>query len=61
MRFVKYATAVAFAGALAVAAASPSQARDGWVGPAVGGFVAGAAIGAAAASANNGYYYGSGY
>jgi hypothetical protein len=57
--FTKYAAALTLTGALAVAAATPSQARHGW-NAAAGGFVAGAVIGAAAANANNGYY-GSGY
>ena|SRR5665213_3236996 len=58
--FTKYAMALTLTGALAVAVAAPSQARHGWNG-AAGGFVAGAVIGAAAANANNGYYYGPGY
>jgi hypothetical protein len=55
----KIATAAALTGALALAAVSPSQARDGRNGAAAIGFGAGAIAGAAAASAaNNGYYYG---
>jgi hypothetical protein len=56
----KYATALALAGALTTATASPSQAHDGRNAAAIGGFAAGAIVGAAAASANNGYY-GPGY
>lgn len=59
---LKYAAAVALTGALALAAATPSEARHWRNGAAIGGFAAGALIGAAAASAaNNGYYYGPGY
>ena len=56
---MKYATAVALTGAIAVAAISPSQARDGRNAAAAIGFGAGALVGAAAASSayNNGYYY----
>jgi hypothetical protein len=53
----KYATAMALTGALAVAAASPSEARHGRHAAAIGfgvGAVAGAAI---ASSAYNGGYY----
>jgi hypothetical protein len=58
----KYAAAVALTGALAVAAASPSEARNGRNAAAAIGFGAGALVGAAAASAaNNSYYYGPGY
>jgi hypothetical protein len=62
--FIKYAGAVTLAGALALAAATPSQARWHGGGAAIaGGFVAGALVGAAVA--NNGYYgpgyYGPGY
>jgi hypothetical protein len=57
----KYAAALAFTGALALAAASPSQARWHGGGAAAAGFAAGALVGAAAASANNGYYYAPGY
>jgi hypothetical protein len=57
--FIKYAGAVTLAGALALAAATPSQARWHGRGAAIaGGFVAGALVGAAVA--NNGYY-GPGY
>jgi hypothetical protein len=59
---MKYAAALTLIGALAVAAATPSQARHWHNGAAIGaGFAAGAVIGAAAATANNGYYYGSDY
>lgn len=59
---VKYAAAATLTGALALASAMPSQARDGWNGAAIG-FGAGALVGAAAAGAayNNGYYYGDAY
>lgn len=58
--FLKIAGAVALTGAIALAAASPSQARDGRYGAAAIGFGAGALVGAAAASSyyNGGYYYG---
>ena len=51
---LKYATAAIFAGALA--AATPSEARDGRNTAAAIGFGAGALVGAAAAVASNGYY-----
>jgi hypothetical protein len=55
---LKYAAAAALTGALALAAVSPSQARDGRNAAAIGGFAAGALIGAAVAnSANRGAYY----
>ena len=57
----KYATAIALTGALAVAAASPGEARGGRKAAAIGfgvGAVAGAAI---ASSAYNGYYGDPGY
>jgi hypothetical protein len=62
--FMKYAAVAAFAGALAVASAVPSQARswhhNRYNGVGVGaGFVAGALLGAAVV--NNGYYDGQGY
>jgi hypothetical protein len=60
---MKYAAAAAMTGALALAAATPSQARDGAAIAAGAGFAAGAVVGAAAA--NNAYYgpgyYGPGY
>ena len=55
-----HAAALALAGALVVAAATPSLADDRW-GYAAGGFAAGALVGAAAANTNNGHYYGPGY
>jgi hypothetical protein len=72
---MKTAAAVGIAGAMALAGATPSMARDwhnyrnhsGWhngaaVGAAAaGGLVAGAALGAAAATANGGYNYGNNY
>jgi hypothetical protein len=58
----KYAVAATLAGALALAAASPSEARGGRNAAAIGGFAAGALIGAAVVGSqyNNGYY-GPGY
>ena len=53
---LKYAAAVALTGALAVAAATPSEARHGRNAAAGIGFVAGALIGSAIVGANNGYY-----
>jgi hypothetical protein len=59
--YLKYAAALALTGALAVAAATPSEARHGRNAAAAGiGFVAGALLGAAAA-ANSGYYDGPGF
>ncbi len=57
--FVKSAMALGMAGAMTLAAATPSLARSRhWV-PALGaGIVAGAILGAAAADANARYYYG---
>ena len=55
----KYAATVALTGALALAAASPGEARNGRNAAAIGfgvGAVAGAAI--ASSAYNNGYYYG---
>jgi hypothetical protein len=57
---LKYTTATVLAGALALAMASPSQARHGH-NAAIGGFIAGAAVGAAVANSNNGYYAEPGY
>ena len=57
--FLKYAATVALTGALALAVASPSEARNGRNAAAIGfgvGAVAGAAI--ASSAYNNGYYYG---
>lgn len=56
----KYTAAVALAGSLAVAMASPSEARGGRNAAAAIGFGAGALVGAAVASSayNNGYYGG---
>ena len=60
---VKYAAAATLTGALALASAMPSQARNGRNAAAAIGFGAGALVGAAAAGAayNNGYYYGDAY
>jgi len=57
MRITKYAVAAALAGALAIAATTPSQARHGRIAAAGIGFAAGAIVGAAAANS----YYGPGY
>ena len=54
------AAVLAFAGALATTAATPSFADSRW-GYAAGGFAVGAVVGAAAANANARYYYGPGY
>ena len=56
---LKYAATVALTGALALAAAAPSEARYGHNAAAIG-FGVGALAGAAIASSvyNNGYYYG---
>jgi hypothetical protein len=57
--FLKYTATVALTGALALAVASPSEARYGRNAAAIGfgvGAVAGAAI--ASSAYNNGYYYG---
>ena len=59
--FTKFAVAAVMAGAVALAAASPSEARDGR-NAAIIGFGAGAVVGAAAANSyNNGYYADRGY
>jgi hypothetical protein len=57
---LKYAATVALTGALALAAAAPSEARNGRNAAAAIGFGVGAVAGAAIASSayNNGYYYG---
>jgi hypothetical protein len=62
-KFVKFAGGVTLIGALALASAMPSQARNGRNAAAAVGFGAGALVGAAAAGAtyNNGYYYGDAY
>jgi hypothetical protein len=57
-RFIRYTTVAALMGALALAAATPSEARNGRNAAAIGfgvGALAGAAI---ASSAYNGGYYG---
>jgi hypothetical protein len=60
---LKYAAAVALTGALAVAMATPGEARNGRNAAAAIGFGAGALVGAAVAGAayNNGYGPGYGY
>lgn len=62
-KLFKYAGAATLTAALALAAASPSEARNGRNTAAAIGFGAGALVGAAVASSayNNGYYYGDGY
>ena len=60
--FQKIASAAVLTGAVAIAAATPSQARDWhYGGAAAAGFAAGAIVGAAASSAANNAYYGGGY
>jgi len=60
--FLKYTLALGTAGAIALAAATPSEARGGRVAGAVAaGVVTGAVVGAAAASAYGPYGYGYGY
>jgi hypothetical protein len=64
-KLAKYAAALTMTGALAVAAAAPSEARP-WHhwhnGAAIGaGIAAGVLAGAAVATANDGYYYGPDY
>jgi hypothetical protein len=60
-RLVKPALALGLVSALALAVATPSEARSGRnaaaIGAGVAGFAIGAAVGSAAASANRGYYY----
>ncbi|MEI8277188.1 MAG: hypothetical protein WCG00_14450 [Hyphomicrobiales bacterium] len=60
-KFVKFAVAATMTGAFALALASPSEARNGRNAAAIGGFAAGAVLGAAIANSNNGYYGGPGY
>ena len=61
-QFVKFAAAATLTGAMALALATPSEARNGRNAAAIGGFAAGAVVGAAVAgSANNGYYADRGY
>lgn len=60
--FAKFALAATLTGAMALAAATPGEARDGRNTAAAIGFGAGALVGAAvASSANSGYYAGPGY
>ena len=59
--FLKYTTAALITGAIALAAASPSEARNGRNAAAAIGFGAGALVGAAAVSSANNSYYGPGY
>jgi hypothetical protein len=62
IKFAKPLAVLGVAGAMALAAATPSEARSGRnaaaIGAGVAGFAVGTAVGAAAASANRGYYYG---
>ena len=55
-KIAKYTAMAVVAGTTALVMATPSQARHGRNAAAIGGFVAGAAIGAAVANSNNGYY-----
>jgi len=55
-KFVKFAVAATMTGAFALALASPSEARNGRNAAVIGGFAAGAVVGAAVANSNNGYY-----
>jgi hypothetical protein len=58
----KFAAAVSMASALALAAATPGEARDGELAAGAVGFGAGTVVGAAAVNAgNNGYYANNGY
>jgi len=62
INFAKPLAVLGLAGAMALAAAAPSEARNGRNAAAIGAGVAGFAVGAAAAANagyyNNGYYYG---
>lgn len=58
---LKYAAVVTLTGAIALATATPSEARRGRNAAVIGGIAAGVLLGAAAANANRGYYYGPGY
>ncbi len=61
-RIGKYSAAAVLTGALAIASATPSQARHGRIAAAGIGFAAGALVGAAAANAAYGpSYYGPAY
>ncbi len=55
---LKSAATAALLGAVALASATPGEARNRWVGPAAAGFAAGTVVGAAAA---NSYAYAPGY
>ena len=60
MNFAKPLAVLGLVSAIAVAAATPSEARDGRnaaaIGAGVAGFAVGTAVGAAAATSNRGYY-----
>lgn len=58
---LKCAAVVTLTGAIALATATPSEARRGRNAAVIGGIAAGVLLGAAAANANRGYYYGPGY
>src|SRR5882672_12432197 len=58
---LKFTAAATLAGALALAAMGPSQAREGRNAAAAIGFGAGALVGAAAANSVNSGYYGPSY
>jgi hypothetical protein len=62
-RFTKPVLALGLAGALALAVATPSEARSGRNAAAIGAGIAGLAVGTAigAAAASNRYYYGEPY
>ena len=57
----KFVAAAALTGALALAAVTPSEARGGRNAAAIGGFAAGALVGAAVAGSYNNGYYGPSY
>jgi hypothetical protein len=57
----KIAVAVALTGAMALAAATPSEARYGRNAAIIGGVAAGVLLGAAITNSNNGYYGDSAY
>lgn len=58
---LKVAAVVTLSGAMALATATPSEARRGRNAAVIGGIAAGVLLGAAAANANRGYYYAPGY
>ncbi len=58
---LKGAASAALLGALALASATPGEARNRWIGPAAAGFAAGAIVGGVAANAYGPGYYAPGY